>query len=153
MWQKIYTSSYTKHLLFIHQTLSFVKNTRGVERRLFVDILAKCCFLLRHRFLTLFWPWVVGYFGQIYFTVNLLSLLIWAGRSHLRRICPCSFLWLLRFTQLSQTCCPFLQIYHATTNTQTNKQISNNLPVRSYSLCSMIIKVLPSFIGTISCCT
>lgn len=95
-----------------------VKSTRGVERRLFIDILAQCCFLLRHRFLTLFWPWVVGYFGQIYFTVNLLSLLIWAGRSHLHSICPCSFLWLFRLTQLSQTAL-FADISRH--NKQTNK--------------------------------
>lgn len=62
-----------------------------------------------------FRPSVAGYSGLIYFTVNLLSLLIWVGGSHLSSLCPCSFLQMLRFTQhSSQSCCQFLWPYHAT---------------------------------------
>lgn len=43
-----------------------------------------------------FWPWLAGYSGLIYFTVNLLSLHIWAGRSLPSSPCPCTFLHMFR---------------------------------------------------------
>lgn len=95
----------------IHRTLSFVglfttpevwnSDTSSTSQENVVSLLVIV-------FSLYFWPSVAGYSGQIYFTVNLLSLLIWAGRSHLRSLCPCSFLRLSRFTRhSSQSCCHF----------------------------------------------
>lgn len=97
-------SFFPQRITHIHQTLSFADllttpevwngDTSSKSQENVVSLLVIV-------FSLYFWPWVAGYSGLIYFTVNLLSLLIWVERSHLSSLCPCSFLQMLRFTQHS----------------------------------------------------
>lgn len=104
-------SVFPQRITHIHQTLSFAgllttpevwnSDTSSKSQENVVSLLVIV-------FSLYFWHSVAGYSGLIYFTVNLLSLLIWVGRAHVSSLCPCSFLQMLRFTQHSfKSCCHF----------------------------------------------